>query len=339
MVDICCVLEWENAVGIERIASRNYLNDLIIRLDNFGRLMAHEIELMIIYDETIKRSDLEENLLHAEALHAATIKVKFLRAPNTRYMDKKALAPHFTWANILIYADSDCYYDLGWLEQHIKTLKTETIGVSSGNTVALKSTNIVAEACTLAWFFPSEDPRDRLHSKANKRFFANNFAAKRHVLLDVPLPRLDASRAGSALWKKRLGEHQICVKKLPEAKAFHKQYDTVFDLFQRAYLLGRDKDFGVANDGAGRVKRLSRAITALFELTFKFLARFFTVGVCTLPVLHWPIILSLGLAFQWIAAVRQILCAMSKKYQPERVGYDDLIALAEIQYPYIIRSK
>ena len=59
MIDLCCVLEWENVRGIERAEARNFLNKLIINLDKFENSTEHAVELMIIYDESVERNDLE----------------------------------------------------------------------------------------------------------------------------------------------------------------------------------------------------------------------------------------------------------------------------------------
>lgn len=324
MNTICCVLEWENAEGLEREEARHFLGALIQKLEAFGESQNRKMELMIIFDEDVPKDDIEEDLTLSEAGPADRVEIKLLCAPGTGYYDKKGLAPYFTEADLLIYADSDCAYVPDWLEQHITAIEVEGASVSSGYTQALAPANLIEEVCTYAWFFPSEDPRDRLHRKAKNRFFANNFAAKRSVLLDVPLPRLDASRGHGGVWTKRLAERQVKLVKLPGARADHKQYDTVGDMFKRALILGRDKDFGLFINGAGRGKRIWRSFVALFETTVKFLQRFFTVAMRNTPVWHWPIVLVLGLAFQWITTARQMLAAIAQTYAEEQKGYSDL---------------
>lgn len=330
MKSVCCVLEWENAEGLERENVRRFLGDLGQRLAQAASSKDLSVSLLIVFDEDVPVTNIREDIAASPALDSSGIAIRLLNAPATSYYDKKGLAAFFCEDDILIYADSDCEYVPDWFDLLTDPLLTGQASIAAGVTQALPAENLMEEASTFSWFFPHTDQRDRLHSKAKNRFFANNFAVTRKTLLDVPLPRFDASRAHGAEWRKRLAAKGYEIVHCPKAIALHKQYDSFADLMKRAAILGRDKDFGVAQNGGTRGKRLLRAFAAVLELNFKFLKRFFTVGLRNLSPSRWLPVLFIGLAFQWVASTRQLISALATSFAEEKADYRDLIDQASL---------
>ncbi len=330
MHSICCVLEWENAEGLERHQVRRFLDELGQRLSDASAKKGFSISLLIVFDEDVRVENVRADIASSISLANSGIKTNLLFAPSTSYYDKKGLAAFFSDDDFLIFADGDCRYVPEWFTALLDPLVQGQASVTAGVTLALPAETLVEDASTLAWFFPHKAPQDRLHTKAKKRFFGNNFAAKRSALVNVPLPRFDASRAHSAEWRKRLEMAGLDVLQCGDAVAWHKQYDSISDLLKRAAILGRDKDFGVAQNTKFRAKRLMRAFAAILELNVKFLTRFCSVGLRNIAPLRWLPTLAIGLAFQWVTALTQFGSGLTTTFEPEKTDYQDLIDQAQL---------
>jgi hypothetical protein len=327
---IAVILEWENATGLERETSLAFLRALLESLQDSRAARQHDLCLLLVFDERVDAGPLEADLRALWPGLKADIEVGLLQAPGTPYYAKKGLAAFFTDADIIVFADSDCDYAPGWLDALVTPLLNDETDLTCGDTVAAHGTSFVERTSALAWFFPTNTPHDPLRTKSQRRFFANNFAAKTSALRACPPPRHAGSRSHGRLWLQRWNRAGLRHRKVPGALARHKQYETVSALLARAWLFGKDKDYGHAALDRGQGYRLSRAVAAFFELPVKFLRRFVLASRGLLkPVEIVPAFL-LGLLFQGIAATAQLVHAV--RGRPVRVTYDyaDLIAAARL---------
>lgn len=328
-VRIGCILEWENAEGLERDEARAFLDATAARLTQYAQAQSAEVSLMLVHDEDVTQAQIDADIDACPA--CAHLPVSVLYTPDTPYYEKKAVGGLRADADILLFADSDCTYGPDWIAQLLDPILEGRSDITAGSTRALSSTHLIEQASTFAWFFPSEDPLDPLHGSASRRFFANNFAMRADLMARVPVPRFDASRSHGGAWLQRLGAAGATVLRVPDAIARHKQYDTVSGLLRRAAVLGRDKDFGIAQAGGSRLKRLVRATGAGVEMTLKYVRRMSGAGWRVLGPWRFFLVLPVGIAFQLVIWVSQLMCAATGRYAPEKDSYDDLIAASQLR--------
>ncbi len=264
----------------------------------------------MVFDERVDQDQLREDFSGLVERHGEVLTPRFLFTPDTPYYEKKGVAAKNTDADVILFADSDCSYSETWLDELLAPILEGRADLASGFTQAQPGNNYVEKVCEVAWFFPTVNARDPLRAKASNRFFANNFAVTRAAIDAVPLPRIKASRSHGGYWVSKLREHSYRVEHVPGAIATHKQYDTWGDYFARAWLLGKDKDAAASMKRSGRAYRIKRAFGAYFELTVKYLRRFFVVAGSIHSVPGLLPALLLGLAFQWFAATSQMLSAL-----------------------------
>ncbi|MCH7905493.1 MAG: glycosyltransferase [Armatimonadetes bacterium] len=327
-VSLSIVLEWENAKSMDRQLAIEFLVDLAQRIDEVDLPLQRPVELMIVYDEDVNESDLRGDVAKIHDRLSQGVHVSFLFAPGTGYYEKKGLAPYFLDSEIIAYADSDCTYSEGWLSKMTLPIHEGRADMVFGNTQVRAGDNLVERACELAWFFPTDDPSDPLKSKSDNRFFANNFAVRRQTILDVPIPRFDASRSQGRLWLSELSRSKKVILKEADAVATHKQYGTIAEFLGRAWLLGKDKDAGNSVLSASRFYRLRRSFAAVFELNGKFIGRFVSVGLRRIPFLEVLPAFILGVVFQLTANTSQLLASLRRRSAEPSRDYTDLIGLA-----------
>lgn len=325
---IAVVLEWENAGAIEaREALALFAANVASILDT-ATARTHETHFVIIHDERVDAAQLMALLNAALGDLPARPRIDILSAPDAPYYQKKGLAPFVVEADILAFIDSDCAYVAGWLDAIVGPLIAGEADVVAGSTLAMDSDTTIARASTLAWFFALPHAADPLLRRQPTRFFANNFAARRAVMTETPIPRLSGSRSHGGAWRALLRASGRRIVHAEAAVARHKQFDSVSDLMARALLLGRDKDAAVSLE-AGRLRRVLRATAAIGETHGKFLRRFFAVAPRAWPAWQWPAIFALGLVFQGVACAAQLVAAATAAPASDAGSYDALIATAK----------
>ena len=333
MNSVSIVLEWENAKGLEHDKAMAFLDDLGERITKPNDLFAHPVELIVVFDEDIERDALTKDFEPFVRKNSNAVKVKFLYAPDTPYYEKKGLAANYTNSDVIVYADSDCTYSENWLTDIISPIVDGEVDLVSGYTEALPGANFVERACELAWFFPTANPKDRLRQKFKNRFFGNNYAVSKNAISEVPIPRVSGSRSHAKLWISQLEAKGYKMAHCTEAFATHKQYDTWSEFFGRAWLLGKDKDVGVSIKGGRRGYRILRAVTAFFELTVKYLRRYFAVGLKTFSIIELIPGLIMGLLFQWTTFISQLLAALTRPSATVDSDYSNAIERSELFDP------
>lgn len=325
---IACVLEWENAKGLEREQSREVLQDLARQLAEHARTSNTDVELLLIHDDDVTSAAIDEDLASCPELADPRIKVRAISAPGTGYYEKKGIAPFMTDADILVFADSDCLYQPGWVAALSRPLLMDEADVTFGPTEARLEPGVVALTSAIAWTFATPHARDPFQIELPDRFFANNVAVRRKVLDRVPVPRMPGGRVGCGVWRGRLAAEGLRLKNVPEARGRHKQFDSVGDLYSRAWMLGTDRDLSRIVSGRSRGGRLGRGILAFIKQPLRFWRRLALVGPSYVTGWRWPVVFVLGTGFQLVAAMGQTVSALASSAAPEVKGYDDVISRA-----------
>lgn len=327
---VSCILEWENAEALEQDEARQFLNGLVARLADRARQTNRRMELILVHDEDVSADALRADLAACPDLREGRLDVRLLRAPGAAYYEKKGLAAQFATGEVILYADSDCAYGPGWIEALTGPILRDAADLCHGATEARMAPGVIAATSALAWFFPVPDRADPLHARAGSRFFANNFAVRASAIRAVPMPRVAGSRTTGGPFRRRMRDAGFRLVFVPEAIASHRQYDTLATLFARAWVLGCDHDASSFIEGAGRAKRIRRAVMATLRKPVAFLRRLAAVGGRVLTPAQWPVVLVLGLAFQLTAAAAQLWSALTARHRAEIPTYGDLRAAADL---------
>lgn len=327
---VSCILEWENAEALERDEACAFLDGLGQRLSDHARRSNRRMELILVHDEDVTPQALAADIDACPALRDGRLDLRILTAPGAAYYEKKGLAAQYAQGEVILYADSDCAYGPGWIEALTGPILRDEADLCHGATEARMAPGLWPRVSALAWFFPVPDRADPLHARAASRFFANNFAVRAAAIRAVPMPRVAGSRTTGGPFKQRMQAAGQRLRFVPEAIASHRQYDTAASLFARAWVLGRDRDASSFIAGAGRGKRIRRAVMALLRQPLAFLRRMVAVGHRVLPAWQWPLAFLLGLAFQGTLALSQLWAALTAPHRPEIADYADLQARATL---------
>ena len=242
---ITVVLEWENAQGVGQEAGLVYLRRLVDGLLASKTAKVYSLRLLFVFDENVDEKQLRVDLTNALFPVLDRIATEFLLTPNAPYYAKKGLVAYFVSTKFLVYADSDCAYVPDWLDLMIQPLLEGRTDLTCGNTVAAAGETFMEKVSALAWFFPTENPKDPLRSKGANRFFANNFGVRTSALRDCPPPRHAGSRSHGSIWMKAWDSAGLRREKVEAGIARHRQFDSFSAFIARAWLFGFDKD--VAN--------------------------------------------------------------------------------------------
>jgi hypothetical protein len=327
---VSIVLEWDNAEGLARDQALYFLRKLAVTIRESPAAVPRPVTLLLVFDDGVDQAALRAMLDECADDMRGSLRPKLLHAPDAGYYEKKGVAPFFDTSDILVYADSDCRYSDNWLEDILEPVLSGRTDLAFGDTVALEDGTMMGTMSALGWFFPLRSPRDPLLKKAARRFFANNFAVRRAVMEEVPIPRIPAARAHGGPWFRSLAAAGVRTEKVSAAVAEHKQFDRFGDFLARAWMLGIDKDVGVAVAGGSRSYRVFRAVTGVLEMTVKYLRRFFTVGLTRVtPLDALPIFLG-GLSFVGVTAVSQLIASLTRRPAASSTDYSPIIATTRI---------
>jgi hypothetical protein len=327
---VTIVLEWDNAEGLERDKALYFLKRLALTVRESTAAIPRPATLLLVFDDGVDQAELRKMLAECAADMRGCLTPKLLYAPDAEYYEKKGVAPFFEQSDILVYADSDCRYSDNWLEDILAPVLTGRADVAYGDTVALEDGTMMGKASALGWFFPIRSPHDPLLKKGQRRFFANNFAIRRAVMVQVPIPRLDAARAHGGPWFRALTAAGIRTEKVTAAIAEHKQYDNFVDFMKRAWMLGKDKDAGVSAAGGSRPYRIWRALIGVLEMNAKYLRRYFSVGLTRVTLLDALPVFLVGSAFVCVGNVSQIIASMTRKPATISTDYSSIISTSKV---------
>lgn len=158
----------------------------------------------------------------------------------TDYGDQKAMAVSRVSGDILVFADSDCLYEPGWLASILETFATRPeIGVVAGET-AVAITGPYTLAMALVFFFPRFSYETDVAPA--RGFYGNNVAFRRDVLLRCPFPAgLPIYRGQNVVYSRSLREAAIAIWRQPRARSVHSPPGGgAWSVLRRFFWTGRD---------------------------------------------------------------------------------------------------
>jgi glycosyltransferase involved in cell wall biosynthesis len=167
--------------------------------------------------------------------------VQIVQVPEgTGYYDAKVAGASRTSGEVVVFCDSDCRYEAGWLRAMVEVFRDPEVEVVSGET-SIPVTNPYSMAMNLVWNFPVPSGRQGLYRHTN--YLANNFAIRQRVLQACPIPQgLPIYRGNCAIHSVMLRERSYTIWKQPAARSSHPTpAPSVRGFFWRWLLHGHDQ--------------------------------------------------------------------------------------------------
>jgi len=157
----------------------------------------------------------------------------------TDYGDQKALAVSLGSGQIIVFADSDCLYEPGWLTSFLEGFATRAdVKVLAGETaVAIAGPFTLAMA--LVFFFPRFSYQAEIAPA--RGFYGNNVAFRRDLFSVCPFPSgLPIYRGQNVIYSRMLRRAGVPIWRQPGARSVHSPPEGVRAAILRFFLTGRD---------------------------------------------------------------------------------------------------
>jgi hypothetical protein len=226
------VLETNNLRGGAADAARvrASLSRLLSQLSRQSQSLSALDEVVITHDGLP-----EPELARISAAVNATLRFVKL-PPGTDYYAAKNQGFDATRAEVIVFADSDCWPDPGWLEHLLAPFSEPDVLVVSGRTTYRDDLlGQAASAIDFLYFEVGERPR------RTRNFYANNVAFRREVFAAhrfQPLP--GTYRGHCQVLGMKLGQAGVPIHFVPRARTVHRFPDTLAELAQLRRLRGSD---------------------------------------------------------------------------------------------------
>ena len=238
--DLSVVVEWENVMFSERTRAVRMLGILRKQAEAIDRT----VEVIVVFDANrIDRADVETYVYeHAEQRdREKSVEWRVEAAEASHYYELKNEGARRSRGQVVIFLDSDVVPEDDWLKGiSAPFFASPEIAVLAGHTsVAHEST--FEKAFALGWFFPLRDPDNVIHSN-RQRFFANNVAFRRDVILNHPFPVMPegATRGACGDLARTLSSSGVRIWTNTAARAQHPPPSNPRHFVVRALAHGRD---------------------------------------------------------------------------------------------------
>lgn len=240
-LELSIVLEWENVI----LSGDDRCSEMLERLGEQIRLADYRAEVIVLFDpEKVGRALITEAVdKHLVAGQPASMEIRIEECHDKTYYDLKNEGAKRARGEIVVFVDSDVIPEDGWLENLVEPFAREHVDVVAGSTYLAHDT-FVEKTFALGWFFPLRPEESRFHP-FRRRFFANNVAFRRDLILDHPFPDQPegVTRGACMDLGSTLRESDIPIWTTTEARAEHPPPSGAGHFVTRALAHGRDHVF------------------------------------------------------------------------------------------------
>jgi hypothetical protein len=231
MTSFALVLETNNLTGggadVERTAAS--LERLLGRLREQTRPLSSLAELVITHDglPAAARDRLDA---------AAGIAVRWIEVgPEVSYYEAKNRGFDASAADVVAFADADCWPEPAWLDELLAPFADATVLVSAGRTTY--RTDVLGTAASTIDFMYFDSP---LGAGCTRNFYANNVAFRREVFGAYRYASHDMYRGHCQILGTRLHRDNVRIHFVPAARTIHRFPDSLAELAKLRLLRGED---------------------------------------------------------------------------------------------------
>ena len=259
--DVSVVLEWENVILAEDDRAFAMLRTLREELRR-----RPGAEVLVLFDpEEVARDfvagAVREHLGPADGAEDGGPSIRIEECPGQHYYELKNEGARRANGRIVAFLDSDVIPVPGWLDALLRPFEDQGTDVVAGITHGSRET-MFEKAFALGWIFPvsgeSSEPRDV------ERFYANNVAFRRELLLRHPFPPLTpgTTRGACTRLARTLVREGVRIRQAPDARAEHPPPSGARHFLVRALAHGRDAVFRARAGGRRSLVLLLGALGA-----------------------------------------------------------------------------
>jgi hypothetical protein len=231
MTTFALVLETNNLTGggadTERTA--HSLERLLARLREQTRPLAALAELVITHDGLPAPARARLDAIAGTPIRWVEID------GDTDYYEAKNRGFDATTADVVAFADADCWPEPSWLEELFAPFADARVEVTAGRTTY--RTDILGTAASTIDFMYFDSP---LGAGCTRNFYANNVAFRRAVFGARRYATHDMYRGHCQVLGTRLHADGVKVHFIPAARTFHRFPDRVAELVKLRLLRGED---------------------------------------------------------------------------------------------------
>ncbi|WP_448526243.1 glycosyltransferase family 2 protein [Parathermosynechococcus lividus] len=186
----------------------------------------------------IDSGDAPQDLLRQLCQRYPWLKV-YPAAADIGYYQAKMLGAQVATGEIVVYCDSDCWYEPTWLRIMVATFtQGEHIQVVAGETTT-RGAGFYHTAMALTYIFPQYSGDSAVQPTSH--YFLNNVAFRRAFLLAHPIPAsLPLYRGNCVIHAHNLQQNGYLIWRQPKARASHAPPSSVSHFCWRFLLIGHD---------------------------------------------------------------------------------------------------
>jgi hypothetical protein len=228
MTTSALILETNNLAGGDATIVPS-LARLLERLREQTRPLTSLSELVITHDGLTAR-----DRLHLETVAGRAIEWVELPSDVTYYEAKNAGFDAST-AELVVFADADCWPDSGWLAALLDSFEDPAVRVAAGRTTYRR--DLLGVAASTIDFMYFGNPAG---TNCTRNFYANNVAFRRDVFAAHRYGEHQMYRGHCVVLGLRLREAGVPIRFVPGARTIHRFPDRLAELARLRLLRGED---------------------------------------------------------------------------------------------------
>jgi glycosyltransferase involved in cell wall biosynthesis len=231
MTTYALVLETNNLTGggADTLRTAQSLERLLARLREQTRPLAQLDEFVITHDGLPSGARARLDAIAGKDIRWVEIDAE------TDYYEAKNRGFDATTADVVAFADADCWPEPAWLEALFAPFADRTVDVTAGRTTY--RTDILGTAASTIDFMYFDSP---LGAGCTRNFYANNVAFRRFAFGSRRYATHDMYRGHCQVLGTRLHADGVKVHFVPDARTIHRFPDSVAELVKLRLLRGED---------------------------------------------------------------------------------------------------
>jgi hypothetical protein len=209
------IVELDNVLHGQATRARTMLSRLLHQIRE-AKLEAR-VEVLVMYDETTLRPS-DVHGITATATGDSPF-VHLVSTKGLRYYSLKNEGGRRAKGDLLLFVDSDCLPEDGWLRRLLDSFDTPGVDVVTGNSYIDRDT-FYAKTFAVGWYFPPRLPDGPL--EPTRSTFANTLAMRRHIFEQYPFPEETSLYMGQGVtWNRTLAANHVRIFLNPSARVAH----------------------------------------------------------------------------------------------------------------------